>query len=57
MNGKIYEPGQGNNAYIFPGVALGVICTGVHHIADEVSLTLEPSSWNYPMVLVLDPSE
>merc|ERR1711936_593016 len=37
--GKTYEPGQGNNAYIFPGVSLGVICTGVHHISDEVLLS------------------
>merc|ERR1712002_357572 len=36
---KTYEPGQGNNAYIFPGVSLGVICTGVHHISDEVFLS------------------
>ncbi|XP_044756428.1 NADP-dependent malic enzyme [Coccinella septempunctata] len=34
-DGKIYHPGQGNNAYIFPGVALGVILAGVHHIIED----------------------
>lgn len=38
INGKTLYPGQGNNAYIFPGVALGVICSGTRHIEEGVFL-------------------
>merc|ERR1712244_23774 len=29
----------GNNAYIFPGAALGIITAGIHHISDSVFLS------------------
>ncbi|NXS97966.1 MAON protein, partial [Jacana jacana] len=37
-NGQTFFPGQGNNAYVFPGVALGVIACGVRHISDDIFL-------------------
>uniref|UniRef100_A0A674I2N9 Malic enzyme n=1 Tax=Terrapene triunguis TaxID=2587831 RepID=A0A674I2N9_9SAUR len=37
-DGRSFKPGQGNNAYIFPGVALAVILSGVRHISDKVFL-------------------
>ncbi|VDK48743.1 unnamed protein product [Cylicostephanus goldi] len=38
MNGKVYKPGQGNNAYIFPGVGLGCILFKAKHIPDTIFL-------------------
>ncbi|NXI46931.1 MAON protein, partial [Galbula dea] len=37
-SGQSFFPGQGNNAYVFPGVALGVIACGVRHISDDIFL-------------------
>ncbi|XP_049674263.1 NADP-dependent malic enzyme [Accipiter gentilis] len=38
-SGQTLYPGQGNNSYVFPGVALGVISCGLKHISEEVFLT------------------
>ncbi|XP_068786652.1 NADP-dependent malic enzyme, mitochondrial isoform X1 [Struthio camelus] len=46
-SGQTFFPGQGNNAYVFPGVALGVIACGVRHISDDIFLiTAEVSKWH-----------
>ena len=39
INGNIKVPGQGNNAYIFPGLGLGVLQAGVTRITDDMLIS------------------
>ncbi|WKX95315.1 hypothetical protein Q1695_012065 [Nippostrongylus brasiliensis] len=38
MNGRLYKPGQGNNSYIFPGVALAAVLFKAKQIPDKAFL-------------------
>ena len=35
IDGQSYQPGQCNNAYVFPGVGMGVIVSAARRVTDE----------------------
>lgn len=39
VNGEIKVPGQGNNAYIFPGLGLGALQGGITRITDDMLIS------------------
>lgn len=36
LAGKTHTPGQSNNAYIFPGMGLGILASGATHVSDAM---------------------
>ena len=36
VNGRKLVPGQGNNAYIFPGIGLGIVSTGARRVTESM---------------------
>ncbi|CAL5205251.1 unnamed protein product [Lathyrus oleraceus] len=59
--GKVFVPGQANNAYIFPGFGLGLIISGAIRVRDEMllaaseALAAQLSQENYDKGLIYPP--
>ena len=60
-NGKLFVPGQSNNAYIFPGFGLGVVISGAIRVHDDMllaaseALAAQVSEENYDKGLIYPP--
>ncbi|XP_020239029.1 NADP-dependent malic enzyme isoform X2 [Cajanus cajan] len=59
--GKVFVPGQANNAYIFPGFGLGLIISGAIRVRDDMllaaseALAAQVSQENYDKGLIYPP--
>ncbi|KAI3411540.1 HTH myb-type domain-containing protein [Psidium guajava] len=59
--GKVYVPGQANNAYIFPGLGLGLIMSGAIRVHDDMllaaseALAAQVTQENYDKGLIYPP--
>ncbi|GLT48517.1 hypothetical protein SLA2020_221380 [Shorea laevis] len=59
--GKVFVPGQANNAYIFPGFGLGVVISGAIRVHDDMllaaseALACQVSQENYDKGLIYPP--
>ncbi|KAJ1409807.1 hypothetical protein SESBI_22433 [Sesbania bispinosa] len=59
--GKVFVPGQANNAYIFPGFGLGLIISGAIRVRDEMllaaseALAAQVAQENYDKGLIYPP--
>ncbi|KAG8487513.1 hypothetical protein CXB51_018713 [Gossypium anomalum] len=60
-NGKVFVPGQANNAYIFPGFGLGLVISGAIRVHDDMllaaseALAKQVSDENYNKGLIYPP--
>ncbi|XP_075476550.1 NADP-dependent malic enzyme-like [Primulina tabacum] len=60
-NGKVFVPGQANNAYIFPGFGLGLIMSGTVRVHDDLllaaseALAAQVTEENYAKGLIYPP--
>lgn len=60
-NGKLFVPGQANNAYIFPGFGLGLIMSGAIRVHDDMllaaseALAAQVTQENYDKGLIYPP--
>lgn len=60
-NGKLFVPGQANNAYIFPGFGLGLIMSGAIRVHDDMllaaseALAAQATQENYDKGLIYPP--